>query len=272
MKGINATAAVVDGVFRRMETSSDQRNKSARTDCRSGAPGAAQIEGLQLALQRSISHDLRTPLASILGCVTSLRAYRRDFDDAAQDQLLGIIYDETERLSRYITNLLDMTRLEAGAISPRLELVHLDEIIGGALRRAYGILAGRGVVLELANRLPLVRVNPILFEQVLFNLLDNAAKYACPGTEVRIRTWCEACWVHVAVLDESNGICPIDLERIFEKFYRIERSDHGQGGSGLGLAICRGFVEAMGGEIVAGNRSDPTGSIFTITFSVDTLS
>jgi two-component system sensor histidine kinase KdpD len=272
MNGIYASRTVVNGVFRHVETNSGQRSEFARTDRKNDAPAATELEGLQAALLRSISHDLCTPLASILGSVTSLRAYRRDLEDAAQNELIDIIHDEAERLNRYIANLLDMTRLEAGAMSPRFDLVHLDEIIGGALRRAYGILAGRGVVLELATRLPMVRLDPFLFEQVLFNLLHNSAKYSRPGTEVRIRTWCEACRVHVAVLDESDGINPVDLERIFEKFYRVEGSNHGQSGSGLGLAICRGFVEAMGGMIMVSNRSDRTGSIFRITFPVDPLS
>jgi two-component system, OmpR family, sensor histidine kinase KdpD len=227
-----------------------------------------EAERLRSALLASISHDLRTPLASILGSATSLRACRRDLDDAAQDELLGLIQDEAERLNRFIACLLDMTRLDAGAIRPQLDLGDLDDIIGSALKRAGKVLGGRRVAVDLAADLPMLRLDPVLFEQVLFNLLDNAAKYALPGTEVRLNAWREAGLVRLHVLDESEGIEPAELERIFDKFYRVREGDRKRTGTGLGLTICRGFVEAMGGTIVAGNRPDRTGSVFAITLSV----
>jgi two-component system sensor histidine kinase KdpD len=227
---------------------------------------AAETEKLRSALLTSISHDLRTPLASILGSATSLSAYRKSMDDTAQDELVRTIQDESERLNRFIGNLLDMTRLEAGAIAPRREMVDLGDITGSALRRAAKVLANHHVRVDIAPDLPMLNLDAVLFEQVLFNLLDNAAKYAPCDTEISLRAWRERNLARIAVLDEGDGIPPHDLERIFDKFYRVQAADRQLAGTGLGLAICRGFVEAMGGTIVAANRPDRSGAIFTITF------
>jgi two-component system sensor histidine kinase KdpD len=227
---------------------------------------AAETEKLRTALLTSISHDLRTPLASILGSATSLRVYRQSMAEADQEELLRTIQEESERLNRFIGNLLDMTRLETGAIAPKTDLVDLPDIIGSALKRAAKVVSSHKVELEIASDLPMLRLDPVLFEQVLFNLLDNARKYAPPGTEIRLRAWRDANLIRIAVLDEGEGIPIEDIERIFDKFYRVHAGDRKPAGTGLGLAICRGFVEAMSGTIVAGNRSDRRGAIFTITF------
>jgi two-component system, OmpR family, sensor histidine kinase KdpD len=229
---------------------------------------AAETEKLRTALLTSISHDLRTPLASILGSATTLRIYRTTMADAAQEDLLRTIQEESERLNRFIGNLLDMTRLETGAIAPKTDLVDLSDIIGSALKRAAQVVSLHHVKLEIATDLPMLPLDPVLFEQVLFNLLDNARKYASPGTEIRLRAWKDGDLVRIAVLDEGEGIPAQDIERIFDKFYRVHAADRKPAGTGLGLAICRGFVEAMGGTIVAGNRSDRRGAVFTITFRV----
>jgi two-component system sensor histidine kinase KdpD len=229
---------------------------------------AAETEKLRSALLTSISHDLRTPLASILGSATSLRAYRSDLDENTQEELVRTIQDESERLNRFINNLLDMTRLESGAITPHGELVDLSDVIGSALQRASKVLSLHRVQLELAPDLPMLKLDAVLFEQVLFNLLDNAAKYAPKNTDIRLRAWRQGDLVRVTVLDEGEGIPPDDLERIFDKFYRVHATDRKRAGTGLGLAICRGFVEAMGGTIVASNRRDRSGAIFTITLPV----
>jgi two-component system sensor histidine kinase KdpD len=228
----------------------------------------AETERLRSALLTSISHDLRTPLASILGSATSLKNYRRTLDDAAQDELIGTIQEESERLNRFIANLLDMTRLEAGAVRPRDDMIDLGDIVGSALERARKVLAKHRVMLDLGSDLPMLKLDPVLFEQVLFNLLDNAAKYAAAGTEVRLMARHEGNILRLRVMDEGPGIPPADQERIFDKFYRVQAADNRRVGIGLGLAICRGFVEAMGGTIVAGNREDRRGAVFTITFSV----
>ncbi len=224
----------------------------------------AEAERMRSALLTSISHDLRTPLAAILGSATGLRTYRHALDERAQDELIGTIQEEAERLNRFIANLLDMTRLESGALSPRADLVDLADMVGSALERAGKVLAGHRVDVDLAADLPLLRLDPVLFEQVLFNLLDNAAKYAPAGTTVRLEARRTGDRVVIQVMDEGEGLPPEDLERIFDKFYRVHVADRKRAGTGLGLAICRGFVEAMGGTIAAGNRRDRTGAVFTI--------
>ena len=225
----------------------------------------AETERMRSALLTSISHDLRTPLAAILGSATGLRSYRAALDERAQDELIGTIQDEAERLNRFIANLLDMTRLESGALSPRADLVDLADMVGSALERAGKVVSQHHVDVDLAADLPLLRLDPVLFEQVLFNLLDNAAKYAPAGSTIRLaarRSGDER--VVIEVMDEGEGVPPEDLERIFDKFYRVQVADRKRAGTGLGLAICRGFVEAMGGTIAAANRRDRTGAVFTI--------
>ena len=229
---------------------------------------AAEAEKLRAALLTSISHDLRTPLASVLGSATSLRAYRHTLDDAAQDELIGTIQEEAERLNRFISNLLDMTRLEAGVVQPKSDLVDIGDIVGSALERAGLVLARHRVVVELSSDLPMVQLDSVLLEQVLFNLFDNAAKYAPIGSEVRLSARREGDAVRLQLIDEGPGIPAGDLERIFDKFYRAQIADNRRGGTGLGLAICRGFVDAMGGTITAANRADRQGAVFTITLPV----
>jgi two-component system sensor histidine kinase KdpD len=227
-----------------------------------------ETDRLRSALLTSISHDLKTPLASILGAAGTLRDLGEKLSDAEKTDLLATIIDESERLNRFIANLLDMTKLESGAVMPNTSLHDLGEIVGSALRRASKILARHRVELEFAPDLPMLELDAVLFEQVLFNLLDNAAKYAPPETTIRILGWRESGTVYVQILDEGRGIPLADLEHIFDKFYRAQKGDHVRAGTGLGLAISRGFVEAMHGTIVAGNRTDRSGAVFTIRLPV----
>jgi two-component system, OmpR family, sensor histidine kinase KdpD len=229
---------------------------------------AAETERLRSALLTSISHDLKTPLASVLGAAGTLRDLGERLDDAQKADLLATIIDESERLNRFIANLLDMTKLESGAISPNVALHDLAEIVGSALRRAGRILSRHRVELDLAADLPMVELDAVLFEQALFNLLDNAAKYAPSETTIRIQSWRSGDTVCLRVLDEGTGIPAGDLEHIFDKFYRAQKTDQVRAGTGLGLAISRGFVEAMHGTIVAANRTDRTGAAFTISLPI----
>jgi two-component system, OmpR family, sensor histidine kinase KdpD len=229
---------------------------------------AAETERLRSALLTSISHDLRTPLASILGSATSLRSFRAALDEPAQQDLIRTIQEEAERLNRFIANLLDITRLESGAIAPRFDAVDLGDVIGSTLKRTEKVLSGHTVTVDLASDLPLLRVDPVLFEQVLFNLLDNAAKYAPPNSVVELHARSVGDHVVLRIIDQGDGIPPADLEAIFDKFYRVHSADRKRAGTGLGLAICRGFVEAMGGTIVAQNRTDRSGAIFIVTLPV----
>jgi two-component system, OmpR family, sensor histidine kinase KdpD len=228
----------------------------------------AETDRLRSALLTSISHDLKTPLASVLGAAGALRDLSKSFDDDAKAELLTTIIDESERLNRFIANLLDMTKLESGAVVPNAALHDIGEIVGSALERASKILAKHRVEMEISPDLPMVSVDAVLFEQVLFNLLDNAAKYAPPDTTVRLQSWQEGDSVRLQILDEGDGVPSSDLERIFDKFYRSRKGDQVRAGTGLGLAISRGFVEAMGGTITAANRTDRTGAVFTITLPV----
>ncbi len=229
---------------------------------------AAETDRLQSALLTSLSHDLRTPLASILGSATSLDNYGARLDEKAMKELTGTIREEAERLNRFIANLLDMTRLESGAVEPRTAPVDLAELVGSALERSAKILAAHHVEIEIPADLPMLDLDPVLFEQVLFNLLDNAAKYAPSGSLIRIEGRADNGAVRLSVIDEGPGVAPDDLERIFDKFYRVQAQDRQRAGTGLGLAVCRGFIEAMGGAIVAENRRDRSGAIFLLTLPV----
>ncbi|MCX5568215.1 sensor histidine kinase [Kaistia nematophila] len=225
---------------------------------------AAEADRLRSALLTSISHDLRTPLAAIMGAAEALRDYPDAIAAGDRIELLSTVIDESERLHRFIANLLDMTRIESGAMQPNASLHYVGDVVGTALRRAAKILAEHRVEVGIPPELPMIRLDPVLFEQVLFNLLDNAAKYAPQGTAIRIEGWADGGSVVLQVMDEGPGIPPADLERVFDSFYRVRKADHVRAGTGLGLSICRGFVEAMGGTIRAGNRTDRSGAVFTI--------
>lgn len=228
----------------------------------------AETDRLRTALLTSISHDLKTPLAAVLAAAGTLRDLSGNFTDAEKADLLATIIDESERLNRFIANLLDMTKLESGAIVPNTSLHDLSEIVGSALRRAKKILVRHRVELELAPDLPMLELDAVLFEQVLFNVLDNAAKYASAGTTIRIQSWRDAASVCLQILDEGEGIPPEDIEHIFDKFFRARKADRVRAGTGLGLAISRGFVEALHGTITAANRTDRTGAVFTIRLPI----
>jgi two-component system sensor histidine kinase KdpD len=229
-----------------------------------------ETDRLRSALLTSISHDLKTPLAAVLGAAGALRDLSRSLDENARADLLATIIDEAERLNRFIANLLDMTRLESGAVVPNAAPHDIGEIIGSALERARKILARHRVEVEIASGLPPVVVDPVLFEQALFNLLDNAGKYSPVQTTVRVQCWRDRDAVHLQVLDEGEGVPADELDRIFDKFYRAQKGDKVRAGTGLGLAISRGFVEALGGTIAAANRTDRTGAVFTISLPVPT--
>jgi two-component system sensor histidine kinase KdpD len=224
-----------------------------------------EADRLRAALLTSLSHDLKTPLASIIGAAGALKQFTRELDDHGKIELISTIVEESERLNRFIANLLDMTKLESGAIKPKTARHDIGEIVSTALDRASKILADHKLELETAVDLPMLEIDPVLFEQALFNLLDNAAKYSPAQTTVRIQSWLEDDAAKLQVIDEGGGIPPEDLERIFDKFHRAEKQDQVRAGTGLGLAISRGFIEAMGGSITAANRSDRQGAVFTIT-------
>jgi two-component system, OmpR family, sensor histidine kinase KdpD len=227
-----------------------------------------EADRLRSALLTSISHDLKTPLAAIIGAAGTLRGFAQELDDKGKIDLLGTIVEESERLNRFIANLLDMTRIETGSIRPNTARHDIGEIVGSALERAGKILDKHRVEVDITPGLPMLELDPVLFEQALFNLLDNAAKYAPPPSTVTIRSWQEGDRVKLEVADEGSGIPPEELGRIFDKFHRVQKGDQVRAGTGLGLAITRGFVEALGGSIEAANRPDRSGAVFTVTLPV----
>ncbi|MCA1968698.1 MAG: sensor histidine kinase KdpD [Rhizobium sp.] len=213
---------------------------------------AARLEGERYreALLSSISHDLRTPLATITGAVTGLRQLGERMTPENRDDLLQSIEEESGRMSRFVANLLDMTRIEAGTLKPKRDWVDVTDVIQSAVDRTRKYAPGRVIDTGIAPDLPLIKGDSVLLGQVLFNLLDNAVKY---GGEEPINVYArrDGADVLISVTDLGKGIPPEDLDRVFEKFYRRGKPDGRAPGTGLGLSIARGFVEAMGGKIHA---------------------
>ncbi len=211
-------------------------------------------ESLERALLNSISHDLRTPLVSIMGALSSLRDKDLHLNATQGKDLLSGAWEEAERLNRYVGNLLDMTRLEAGEMKVQKEPCDVEDLIGCALSALEQKLGAREVGVQLAENMELVNMDMVLMNQVLINLLDNALKYSPPGSPLEIRAKIQGRKLHIEVLDRGPGIPKHDLKRVFDKFYRLPVPE-GVGGTGLGLSICKGIVEAHGGVIRAENRS-----------------
>jgi two-component system sensor histidine kinase KdpD len=228
----------------------------------------AERERLRSAMLTSVSHDLRTPLASIIGALSSLRSYRDRYDEATRAELLGTALSEAERLDRFVGNLLAMTRLDAGAITPKREAVEVGDLVSTTLRRAMPLLEGRQVGSSVPPGLPSLSLDFVLAEQALFNLLDNAAKYSPAGARIEIEVHQVGGRVEIVVRDEGPGIAVADLARIFDKFYRAHEGDRRLAGTGLGLAIAKGFVEVQGGTIAARNRADRSGAEFMVSYPV----
>jgi two-component system sensor histidine kinase KdpD len=221
-----------------------------------------EAESMRSSLLSSVSHDLRTPLASITGTASSLLEGDASLDASTRRVLLETLYEEAERLNRLVRNLLDMTRLQSGALRVSKQWHPLEEVIGAALGRLDKLLRGRTVATQIPADLPLVPIDDVLIEQVLINLLENAVKYTPPGSQVEVATCVGEGNVTVGVSDHGAGIPLGDETRIFEKFYRGRSST--SRGAGLGLAICRGIIEAHGGRIWAENRPEG-GALFQFT-------
>jgi two-component system sensor histidine kinase KdpD len=211
-----------------------------------------ETEQLRSSLLSSVSHDLRTPLAVITGAASTLVDGAASIDAGTQHELKSTILEEAERLNRLIRNLLDMTRLESGAVKVKKEWLPLEEVIGAALNRLDERLDGRDIHVELSDTLTLVPCDAILIEQVFINLLENAAKYATGSIEITAAP--AETQVVVEVADRGPGIPAGEETRVFEKFHRAIR-EGSPGGVGLGLAICRAIIAAHGGKIWATNRA-----------------
>ena len=209
----------------------------------------AARETLERALLNSISHDLRTPLASITGALSSLRD-QEGLDETARTELLATAGEEAARLNRFVGNLLDMTRLEAGAVRLKYTPCAVEELIGCALSVLDPRLGKRKIEVNLPPDLPLVMLDMGCMIQVLVNLLDNSLKYSPQDQPLGINARTDRAWLVMEIIDHGPGVAEADLERIFDKFHRVPAPE-GARGTGLGLSICKGFVEAHGGKIKA---------------------
>jgi two-component system sensor histidine kinase KdpD len=208
----------------------------------------AQAEDFRQALLDSVSHDLRTPLAAVIGAATGYLEDPRAYDAAGVDRMFETIRDEAQDMNSLIEKMLDMARLESGALSPSFEWCEVQDLIGTAVSRQEAALAGRELVLEIPPDLPLVRGDFVLLERVLGNLLDNALKYSPAGSPVTISAAVREQELEIAVSDRGPGIPEAERERVFGKFIRLSRPES-KGGTGLGLSIAQGIVQAHGGRI-----------------------
>jgi two-component system, OmpR family, sensor histidine kinase KdpD len=214
---------------------------------------------LRAALLSSVSHDLRTPLTAVIAAAAQLR-------HGATPELIGTIESEAQRLNRFVANLLDMARVEAGALRLNVEAIDLSDAVTGASHDARRALEGHGVRLDVPPDLPLVRADPQLLHHCLLNLLDNAGRYGDPGSEIVIEGRHRFGELRLAVLDHGPGLPPGREGEVFETFRRLEGSDRAVGGTGLGLAIVKAFAEAMGMGVEATNRADGAGAAFALVF------
>ncbi len=228
----------------------------------------ARSDELKSALLSAVSHDLRTPLASIKASVTSLLQPDITWPEEERRDLLSAINEEADRLNQLVANLLDLSRIEAGALRPELDWYDLSEAIYAAIDRSEFLLRGHRLRVDIPEVLPALRFDFIEIIQVLINLLDNAAKYSPPDTtiDLSVRQLSDA--IEVTVRDEGPGIPRGEEERIFDKFYRVEATNRTIG-SGVGLAICRGIIEAHGGRIWAERNRDRGTAIHFILPNAD---
>jgi two-component system sensor histidine kinase KdpD len=234
---LHTVAGLIGLALERTELAAEARRASLRVE----------TEQLRNALLSSVSHDLRTPLGVITGATSALLEEGVPIPEATRHELLKTAHEEALRLTRLVRNLLDMTRLEAGALKLHPDLQSVEEIIGAALDRLEDRLRGREVRTDVPSDLPLLPFDPILIEQVLINLLENATKYTPPGSPIEVAARVHDADVEVSVSDRGAGISKEHAERVFDKFYRVHEAEGG--GVGLGLTICRGIVEAHGGRI-----------------------
>ena len=214
---------------------------------------------LRSALLSSVGHDLRTPLTGIIGAAAELR--REGTNDAA---LVAAIEGEAAKLERYISNLLDMARIEAGAVKLSTECVDIVDAVAAAIKDLRPSLSSREIAVDLPSDLPLVVTDPQLLHHCLINLIDNAARHSSADGSVRIAAAATRSEVRLVIEDEGPGL-PVERERSLDAFIRIEGSDR-KGGAGLGLAIVKSFAEAMGAKVKAGNRENGRGASFALCF------
>ena len=234
------------------------------------ARATAEGEKLRSALLSSISHDLRTPLSSILGSVTTLRSLHSKMTKTVRDDLLANIEEEASRLSRFVSNILDMTKVEGGGVKLAAKQIDIADVVAAAIRRARQTWPQRKIMARMQPDVPPTRGDAALLEQLVFNLLDNANKYSAEDTSTFVAVEINGTDIFLKVEDEGIGIPGEDLERVFEKFYRVKDGDGRSPGTGLGLAICRGIAEAMGGTMKAESPiANGRGTRITVRFKAE---
>ena len=221
-----------------------------------------RVDQQRTALLRSVSHDLRTPLATIRGATSDIRAGAA-YDDATRDELLELVCDETERLDRLVANLLSLTRIESGALDPDRQPVSFEELVRDRARRLERLFRHSRLVIDVAPGLPLLDADYSQLDQVVTNLLENAARHAPDGSVVRVEAVQQGEQVEIRVVDDGPGVDPDEREHLFEPFRRGEGSES----SGVGLAICKAIVEAHGGRIQL-QDGDRSGAVFAFTMPV----
>ncbi|MDR9423693.1 MAG: DUF4118 domain-containing protein [Marinobacter sp.] len=221
---------------------------------------AEETERLRSALLSSISHDLRTPLSSMIGSASTLKSMSNRLSEEDRESLLNSVLDEGERLDRYIRNLLDMTKLGHGTLKIERDWIALTDILSSALRRTRNLMSGIRVERNVAEDLPLLFVHPALIEQALVNVLENAAKFAPDGSVLSIHAQRLGDELVIAISDEGPGIPEDQRGQVFDMFFTGGEGDRGPHGSGLGLAICHGMVAAHGGRIRAVPGPDNRGA------------
>jgi two-component system sensor histidine kinase KdpD len=224
-------------------------------------------EKLQTALLNSISHDLRTPLVSITGVLSSLKEEGVAVDDEVRRSLVDTAYQEADRLNRLVGNLLNMTRIEAGAMKVVREPGDIQDAIGTALEQLSEQLGDRPITVDVPTDIPLIPMDFVLIVQVLVNVFDNALKYSPEGSLIEAHARIAGAYAEVQIADRGIGIPTEDLPRVFDKFYRVQRPENVIG-TGLGLSICKGIVEAHGGFIGAENRKGG-GTIITMALPLN---
>jgi two-component system sensor histidine kinase KdpD len=256
-------AAVTGNMAARLKAHMEERERMAATIEESRM--LAETEKLRSALLSSISHDLRTPLSSIVGSASGLSELGDELSPKAWQELTDNILSEAERLNRFIQNLLDMTKLGHGGLRPNRDWVEFRDVLGHALHRVEKVLPARRVDIIADPGLEMLNIDPVLMEQVLVNLLDNAAKYAPDNTRVTIALTRTGDSFSLAIADQGPGVSPSDREKIFDMFYRVQCGDK-VAGTGLGLSICRGLVEAHGGKIKMEAGTDGKGARIVMTF------
>jgi two-component system sensor histidine kinase KdpD len=230
---------------------------------------AGATEKLQTALLNSISHDLHTPLVAVIGALSTLRERSMVLDDNARRDLIDAGLKEGERLNHMLSNLLDMSRIEGGALRLSVQLAEIRDLIGVALEQVGNRHGVHPVNIEIPDNLPYVLVDPGLMVQALINILDNSFKYSPPGSAVDVTARLLDKRIEVKIIDHGSGIPPEDLERVFDKFYRLQ-SPNSVAGTGLGLSIVRGIIEAHEGTVNAANQPGG-GAIITIMIPVKTI-